>query len=261
MKLKVLLNKTMKTSHQWVTYFKQNLQKQRIDWNIKPSITPQECRNIIRSLQAWQLGETSDGSQLIKVATNYAEQIGDNHYLNAIRLFIQEEQKHGNNLGRYLDAIQYPRLKKDWGDSLFRKARHFNTSMEMWTITVIIIESFAQSFYHAISNATQCPLLQQICSDILKDEGPHIKFQLDRLCILNLNRNSLSTRIILQLYKLYAYVILITVWIANARVYKAGGYSFKNLLHNINRRMHYISYHILNEQLINQHNSPIAITL
>lgn len=251
----------MKTSHQWVTYFKQNLQKQRIDWSIKPTITPEECRNIIRSLQAWQLGETSDGANLIKAATQYAKQIGDNHYLNAIRLFIQEEQKHGNNLGRYLDAIQYPRLKKDWGDSLFRRARHFNTSMELWTVTVIIVESFAQLFYHAVSNATQCALLKQICSDILKDEAPHIKFQLERLCILNLNRNTFNTRTVLQLYKLYAYVILITVWIANARLFKAGGYSFRSLLLNINRRMHYISYHILNEQLIQHHTNTTAIAL
>jgi hypothetical protein len=45
-----------------------------------------------------------------------------------------EEQKHGANLGRYLDGIGKKRIQKDWGDTLFRKVRHLNTSMESWTL-------------------------------------------------------------------------------------------------------------------------------
>jgi hypothetical protein len=251
----------MKTSQQWVAHFKQNLQQQRVNWNLDPNITPQECKAIIRSLQAWQLGETSDGANLIKAATIYTNKINDTAYLDAVKLFIQEEQKHGKNLGKYLDAIGYPRLKKDWGDTLFRKVRYFNTNMELWTVTVIIVESFAQLFYHAVSNATKCDLLKQICGDILKDEAPHIKFQLERLCIINLNRNSLLTRIRLKLYELFAHVILITIWIAHARAFKAGGYTFETLAGNIQRRMRYISYHILNEQYqaLNQQLTPITL--
>lgn len=251
----------MKTSQQWVVHFKQNQQQQRINWNLVPNLTPPECKAIIRSLQAWQLGETSDGANLIKAATIYTHKINDATYLDAIKLFIQEEQKHGNNLGKYLDAIGYPRLKKDWGDTLFRKVRYFNTNMELWTVTVIIVESFAQWFYHALSNATNCTLLKQICGDILKDEAPHIKFQLERLCIINLNRNSLLTRIRLKLYALFAYVILVTVWIAHARAFKAGGYTFNSLARNIQRRMGYIAYHIINEQQLasNHQLAPIAI--
>ncbi len=33
----------------------------------------------------------------------------------------------------YIDLISERRVKSNWGDTLFRKVRYFNTSMEIWT--------------------------------------------------------------------------------------------------------------------------------
>ena len=109
------------TSLYWKNHFENNLLKQRIDWNVSPSITEEEKNSVLYSLKAWQLGETSDGKHLLAAATGYSSKIKDADYVSAIRLFIKEEQKHGNNLGKYIDAIGEQRLKKDWGDTLFRK--------------------------------------------------------------------------------------------------------------------------------------------
>src|ERR1700676_5414983 len=110
----------MRTSQQWVNYFKENLEIKRIDWNQPPSITQKELKGILRSMQEWQLGETSDGKNLLKAASSYAEKIDDPYYIKAMKLFIKEEQKHGDSLGKYLDLIGQPRIQKNWGDSLFR---------------------------------------------------------------------------------------------------------------------------------------------
>lgn len=157
----------MQTSENWVQYFTQNLQQHRIDWGIAPTLTITEKENILKSLQAWQLGETSDGSNLINAATKYALKVNDKNYVEAIKLFIKEEQKHGENLGKYLDLIGEKRIKKNWGDSLFRKFRGLYTDMEFWTIAVITVESAAQIFYQCLKDATNCKLLKQICTDIL----------------------------------------------------------------------------------------------
>jgi hypothetical protein len=133
----------MKTSKQWIDHFNQNALKHRVDWKLIPVISATEVSQIVHSLQAWQLGETSDGAHLIHAATLYAEKISDPDYVQAVRLFIREEQKHGNNLGKYLDAIHQPRISRNWGDTLFRKIRYFNTSMEIWTLAVITVESAA----------------------------------------------------------------------------------------------------------------------
>lgn len=219
----------MTTSREWINYFKENQIKKRIDWTLSPEISSTERVKIIRSLQAWQLGETSDGANLIRASQSYAAQIKDDDYLDAVKLFIKEEQKHGENLGKYLDAIGEKRLNKDWGDYLFRKVRYLNTSMEIWTVTVIIVESFAQLYYRAIANATSCRLLNQICKDILIDEKQHIVFQLQRLSIITAKRPVLFLGLTLLVYTAFFHVVFIAIWIGHGKAFKAGGVSLKNL--------------------------------
>src|SRR5258706_12056790 len=117
----------MNTSKKWIGHFKANSTQQRINWELLPAIEPGEISAILHSLQAWQLGETSDGSHLLRASAMYAGKIGDPDYAEAVSLFIKEEQKHGNNLGKYIDLIGEQRIKNNWGDTLFRKIRYFNT--------------------------------------------------------------------------------------------------------------------------------------
>ena len=219
--------KNLNTSKEWFNYFNHNLEQKRIDWTIPPTITKAELKSVLKSLQAWQLGETSDGSNLIAASIQFAKKINDPYYVDAMRLFIKEEQKHGNNLGRYLDVINEPRIKKNWGDTLFRKVRYLNTSMQWWTIAVLTVESAAQIFYQCLNDASNCKLLQQICTDILIDEAPHIQFQQQRLqAIIQLKSNS-NKWFSLILYKIFFYCTSFVVWLAHKKLFKAGGVNFK----------------------------------
>ena len=214
------------TSQYWITHFKANALELRVNWELMPALTTEEINTITASLQAWQLGETSEGKHLIAAATKYAHTIGDLAYIEAVKLFIKEEQKHGNNLGSYLDAIGVPRIKKDWGDSLFRKVRYYNTSMELWTLAVIVVESTAQIFYQALKDATNCALLKQICTDILIDEAYHITFQTERLAIIFDNKNGFSKWWRMVAYKYFFIATSSLVWFAHRRLFKAGGNTF-----------------------------------
>lgn len=225
----------MQTSQSWINYFEMNARKQRVNWDLKPTITPEEVAAILPSLQAWQLGETSEGENLIKAATRYAWRTRDPDYVDAVRLFIKEEQKHGNNLGRYLDVIGEPRIQKDLGDSVFRKFRHFCSSMEAWTLTVIVIESTAQIFYQALKDATQCGLLQQICTDILIDEAYHITFQTERLAIIYGSRSPFGKMWRKVFYKCFFFATSIVVWLAHKKLFIAGGNTFNGFI----RKMHF----------------------
>jgi len=217
----------MQTSENWVRYFTQNLQQHRIDWGIVPNLTLEERDNILKSLQAWQLGETSDGTSLIKAATKYASKLKDDNYVEAIKLFIKEEQKHGNNLGKYLDLIGERRIKKNWGDSLFRKFRGLYTDMEFWTIAVITVEGAAQIFYQCLKDATNCKLLKQICTDILIDEAPHISFQIERLHTIYNQKNKLKKYLTYKYYYIFYFSTSLVVWQAHKKLFKAGGVDFK----------------------------------
>lgn len=219
----------------WKKHFEHNITKQRVDWSQQPLITEFEKENILYSLKAWQLGETSDGKHLLAAATKYATRINDPVYPEAVELFIKEEQKHGNNLGKYIDLLGEQRLKKDWGDTLFRKIRYLNTSMELWTITVIIVESAAQVFYQALHDATSCPLLKEICTDILIDEAHHIKFQNERMFMIFQQKKFYNKAISIGLYAILFFLTIHAIWIGHGKVLQAGKVSKKDFM----RQMYY----------------------
>jgi hypothetical protein len=218
----------MYISEYWIAYFKANALEKRVTWDLAPAITDDEIATILPSLQAWQLGETSEGKHLIEASTKYAYKIGDIAYIEAVKLFIKEEQKHGNNLGLYLDKIGKRRISKNWGDTLFRKVRYFNTNMEIWTLAVIIVESTAQIFYQALKDATKCELLRQICTDILIDEAYHITFQTERLAIIFDGKSTFSKAWRKTAYKYFFYATSCLVWLAHKRLFKAGGNTFQS---------------------------------
>src|SRR4051812_34334471 len=84
------------TSAQWLAYFRANAARPRpIPWGQGAGVPPEELAPVARSLQAWQLGEPSDGRHLRAAAARHAEQTGDPDYLPAVELFIREEQRHG----------------------------------------------------------------------------------------------------------------------------------------------------------------------
>ena len=229
------------TSLFWKNHFEQNLTHKRIDWDISPSITQQEKDQILYSLKAWQLGETSDGAHLLSAVKLYAQKINDQDYIEAVKLFIKEEQKHGHNLGVYIDRIGEKRSRKDLGDTLFRKIRYFNKSMELWTITVIIVESAAQVFYQALSDATNCLLLKSICRDILIDEAHHIKFQNERLYQIFQRKRFYNKAFSIGWYGLLFFGTIHAVWIGHNKAFKAGGVSKKEFM----RMMYYKFFHTL----------------
>jgi hypothetical protein len=218
------------TSLYWKNHFVSNLAFQRINWQQEIGITKEEKEKILYSLKAWQLGETSDGRHLLAAARSYAQAIQDPEYVEAVRMFIREEQKHGNNLGRYIDMLGEQRATSDWGDTLFRKIRYLNTSMELWTITVIIVESAAEVFYLALHDATGCPLLKSICRDILSDEAHHIKFQNERMAVIFQQKGFYNKAGSLLFYSILFFATIHAVWFGHRKALKAGGVSKKEFM-------------------------------
>ena len=225
------------TSGEWKRHFRDNLEKRRVDWQQVACLDASRDRKTIRSLQAWQRGETSDGSHLFRAAEKYARRIDDPAYLEAISLFIKEEQKHGENLGRYLDAIGVSRLDFDFGDWLFRRVRYFNTSIELWTVSVIIVETFAQIYYASLAKASGCPLLGDICKDILTDEAHHIRFQSERLHTLLRSRSRPARWLSIFSCRFLLLTVTISIWIAHAHVFKRAGLGFHGFRRRAKRRI------------------------
>ena len=110
-------------------------------------MTAAEQSAIARFLQAWQLGETSNGSHLQAAADRYPARADDPDYPSVIALFIREEPRHGELLGQFLDLAGVGPRTTDWGDSLFRWVRYCITDMEVWTTPVVMVETLAMIYW------------------------------------------------------------------------------------------------------------------
>jgi hypothetical protein len=223
----------------WLAYFRANLAiGRRLPWDTGADVTPTELAAIARSLQAWQLGETSDGRHLRAAAARYSRRIGDPLYPAAIDLFIREEQRHGELLGRFLDLAGVGRLTADWGDTLFRAARYFLTNMEVWTTPVVMVETLAMIYYNAIRHATRSRVLRAICTQILADEVPHVRFQCERLAVLMRDRRPLWYSLTMLIQRLLFLIVVVLVWFGHRRALRAGGYRWKRYWDSAWAKMH-----------------------
>jgi hypothetical protein len=218
----------VKTSRQWVEYFTQNAAKQRpVLWESGAGISETELAAIAKSLRGWQLGETSDGAHLTAAARNYAKSIGDPEFLEAVKLFIAEEQRHGAALGRFLELAGVKLAKADWGDFLFRSVRYAIPRMEIWATPVVMVETHAMVYYNALRRATKSPVLRAICEQILADEVPHIRFQCERLAILHRRRPQWIYSLTMLFHRFAFTGITLAVWLGHGKALKAGGYGFR----------------------------------
>jgi hypothetical protein len=151
-------------SEEWRRYYLANAAEQRaIPWGLGADASDIEISAIIESLKAWQLGETSDGSHLRRAAREYVERTGDLLFMEVADLFIKEEQRHGEMLGRFIDLAGEDRIRKDWGDTLFRAVRYSLGTMESWATPVIMVETLALVYYRAIHDATSSRVLRAVC--------------------------------------------------------------------------------------------------
>ncbi|QJW95028.1 hypothetical protein FTUN_2554 [Frigoriglobus tundricola] len=224
---------TVWTSAEWSAYFRANAgNRLDVPREAGAGVTPEELAEIVDSLRAWQLGETSDGSRLLRTAEAHAARIGDPGFVDAIRLFIAEEQRHGEELGRFLDAAAVPRVRRDLGDSLFRVFRHFLMRMEVWATVVVMIEVHALLYYAAIRRATGSAVLRRICDQILRDEVPHIRFQCERLAIIHRGRGRVLGVLTAASQRVLFVGITMAVWVGHRRALRAGGFTFRRFWRN-----------------------------
>ncbi len=231
---------TVRNSGEWIAYFEQNANELRpIPWESGAGVTADELAVIAPSLRAWQLGETSDGLHLLASARHYAQTIGDPEFVQAVALFIAEEQRHGGSLGRFLDLAGIPRARWDWGDAIFRAFRYCLPRMETWATPVVMVETHAMVYYNAIHKATKSPVLRAICEQILADEVPHIRFQCERLAILHRRRSKLLRQLTLVFHRFLFAGITLAVWFGHRKALRAGGYGFRKFWRAVWRKMHH----------------------
>ena len=210
----------------WVEHFQRSLQRADIVQGTSPNhLSPAEVDAIAQSVAEFQLGESSEGRHLITAAYRYAAISGDYNYVAALRLFIAEENRHAQELGRFLDSAGIPRVGASWPDTVFRFLRR-RAGLELSIVVLVTAEIIAKVYYAALRDATGSRVLQQLCKQILRDERHHVNFQAQRVALLRARRSRLSIRVRVALHRFLLAGTCFVVWRKHGRAMRAGGMSF-----------------------------------
>ena len=229
----------------WYEYFKSNQDHfAQIDWRENASLTFDEKSIITSSIRQFQRGEHSEGKHFLQ----YAKSMKDQSYIQALQLFIKEEQDHAAVLGKFMDIHGIEKLKKDWLDNTFRWLRKL-AGLEC-TITVLLTaEIISMVYYKALDLSTSSNLLQQICRQIIIDEEMHLRFQSFALRILYQRKSKFSVFLSRIFHKILMIGTIGMVWIYHVKVLKAGSYKFFSFFRSVFNEFNRCKRMIKHEQL------------
>lgn len=197
-----------------------------VPWDSPYRITEPERTAIVHSIRIFQLGESGEGSHFLKAARHYARRSGDEEYVEALRLFIAEEQGHSRALRRFMDQQDIPRARHQWTNDIFRRIRKL-WNLEVCIAVLLTAEIIAKVYYRALRDATKSPVLKAICRQILKDEVDHIYFQGGMLATIRANRPSWIAMVTRWIQWLLFQGTLLIVWLDHGQCFRGGGFTFR----------------------------------
>ena len=215
------------TSGQWCYYYHRNAERLlTLPWQCGAELTEAERQAVAASLQEFQLGESSEGHNLLRRATQYAERADDPEYVEAMQLFVREEQRHARVLGRFLHLAGVEPLKRSRLDTAFRLLRRL--AGLVLSITVLLTaETIGKVYYRALRRATGSALLRRVCDQLLRDEVRHMRFQAERLAILRRGRARWRVWLAHGCHRLLFGGACLLVWGKHRRALRAGGLGFR----------------------------------
>jgi len=213
-------------SRSWCAYFAANsTSAEGLPWRHAGTLTSAERRVIAKSIQQFQLGEGAEGRRLLKRGLDSDQCSNDPHFVEALRLFIKEEQRHSTMLGRFMRTEGISALQGHWLDGIFRCIRVLS-GLELELRVLVTAEVIAVPYYRALGAATKSELLGAICAVILSDEAAHLRFQRSILTRLSAARDPGLRCLITLLHRIFLLGTCCVIWLEHRRVFCAAGYSF-----------------------------------
>lgn len=210
----------------WRDHFRRNRSSGLgLPWSDRSPLSASEREAVQGSIQQFQLGERANGARLVERGEKYATKTGDPAFIQALRLFVEEERRHSSYLLRFMRREQIPPVERHWVDTAFRRLRGL-AGLELSLRVLVTAEMIAVPYYRSLRDATKSPLLRAISSQILKDEAAHLSFQASMLGRLGARRPDLLNRGIWGVHRLLLNLTAALVWLGHQRVFGAAGQAY-----------------------------------
>jgi hypothetical protein len=213
----------------WTTYFTINAETPvNIDWGDEYLLSLEEFDRIYTSIRVFQRGEYSEGKHLMAKAKQAVKHGAPAAYIDALTLFIREEQRHAMILGRFMKKQRMPVIRQHWVDDVFRGIRR-PLGLGGSILVLTVAEMVALAYYKALREATESRMLKRICDQIMWDEPHHLRFQASGLRMILKNKPAWWAPVGRFMQKFLLAGTLPLVWVQHRDVFLSGGYRFREL--------------------------------
>lgn len=91
---------------------------------------------------------------------------------------------------------------------------------------LVTAEIIAQSYYPALRQATNDPVLRRLCDQIILDEEAHVAFQTERIASLRKSASSVRRKLSELMQRFLFFGTLVVVWIQHGSVFIRAGFTF-----------------------------------
>ncbi|QDT09228.1 4-hydroxy-3-methylbut-2-enyl diphosphate reductase [Stieleria marina] len=224
------------SNRDWADYFYDNMNHPpTVAWSKTPTLSATEKAAVIASIQTFQLGESGEGRHICRAAKNWTDRGGDEDYLSALKLFLQEENCHAAWLEKFLQQEGEAILTHHWSDHCFRSVRHL-AGLRTSIMVLLTAEILAQVYYLALLRSTDSPTLRTICQRILRDERAHVQFQQNQANVLASRWSRGRRWLVSQAESIGFQIARRIVWHDHRSVFVAAGMNWKAYRDRTSRR-------------------------
>jgi hypothetical protein len=130
--------------------------------------------SLAKSLAIFQLGE-SGGGTIVTQARQSQLNGTDDHYADALQLFVAEEHRHAEVLAICIRNLGGTLIRKNWTANLFVISRRL-IGLRLKVMVLLAAEVIGICYYHLLATKLPPTRLRSLLAQIVNDERAHLRF-------------------------------------------------------------------------------------
>lgn len=135
--------------------------------------------SLARSLAIFQLGESGGGTIIEQARRSQIIDI-DDHYAEAMQLFVNEEHRHAEVLAICIRNLGGSLIRQNWTAKLFVFARRL-IGLRLKVLVLLAAEVVGICYYHLLATRLPPTRLKSLLAQLVNDERAHLYFHTDFL--------------------------------------------------------------------------------
>jgi hypothetical protein len=130
--------------------------------------------SLAKSLAIFQLGESGGGTIIEQARRSEIRDI-DDHYANAMQLFVKEEHRHAEVLAICIRNLGGNLVRQNWTARLFVFARRL-IGLRLKVLVLLAAEVVGICYYHLLATRVPPSRLKSLLAQLVNDERAHLHF-------------------------------------------------------------------------------------